>query len=245
VTSTPSGGLYDVLTGRPKSVVPPIEGGPYNQRIHAVGLSPDGRRLVVSSTGSFLDKNRTWFTRRTAVWNVRDEKPVLERLLPDTGGNVTAFAFTPDGKALMVGHQSGEVAWWDMTPDPPKEVKRWRTRDADITALAVSPDGKELATGSHEIRRGKIGEPGTVVADKFGWAVYSGQLQFTPDGKLLAKIGGGFVVFDRAGKAVIDLRPDRGDCSMGGFSGFATTADGRYVALPTGNGLIYILRLGK
>lgn len=245
VSSAPSGGLYDVATGRPKSVVPGIEGGPYNQRIHALGLSLDGQRMVESSTGSFLDKKGTWFTRRTAVWDVREEKAVLERSLPDTGGNVTACAFTPDGKALMVGHQSGDVAWWDLTADPPKEVKRWRNRSADITALAVSPDGKEMATGSDEIRRGKIGEPGTVVADKFGWAVYTHQLQFTSDGKLLAKIGGGFVVFDRAGKAVVDLRSDRRDCSLGGFSGFAMTPDGRYVALSTGNGLIYILRLGK
>ena len=195
--------------------------------IHGVGLSPDGHRLVVCSTGSFLDKKGTWFTRRTAVWDVRESTAVLERTLPDAGSYASSFAFTPDGKALLAGYQSGDVVWSDLTADPPKEVKRWRTSSGDVTALAVSPDGKELATGSFDVRRGKIGELGTVIADKFGWAVYSNQLQFTPDGELLAKIGGGFAVFDQGGKVVLDLRTDQRVCGSRGFGGFALTADGR------------------
>ena len=245
VGSKPAGGLYDVQTGRPKSVAPGIEGDPYHQMIQAVGLSPDGRRLAVCSTGSFLDRKGTGFTRRIAVWDVRDATAVLERTLPDSAGNVTSFAFTPDGEALIVGYQGGDVIWWDLTPEPAKELKRWRTSDRDVTSLAVSPDGKELATGSVEIRRGKVGEPGTVIADKFGWAVYATQLQFAPDGKLLAKIGGGFAMFDQGGKVVLDLRPGQRGCGSRGFGGFALTADGRYAALPTSNGVIYILRLGK
>jgi len=184
------------------------------------------------------------------VWDVRDKDAVLERTLPDVETTPMSFGFTADGKELVVGYQDGSVRWWDLTADPPREVRQLESHPRDASAVAVSPDGKEFATGSAEVRRGKVGEKGAIVIDP-EWAVRADLLQFTPDGELLLVMfnTGRFTAVDRSGKVVIDLRPGRepGDYQSptAANRGFGLTADGRHVTVPTGNGLVYILRLKK
>jgi WD40 repeat protein/mono/diheme cytochrome c family protein len=66
---------------------------------------------------------------------------------------ITALAFTPDGKKLVVsGHH--ELTVWDV--DSGKLEKRIRTRARRATAMAFLPDGKLVVTG------GRPGEEGDV-----------------------------------------------------------------------------------
>jgi WD40 repeat protein len=231
--------------------VPGIPGGPHYETVKALAFSPDGKRLAVSGTAAFRGpEGGDRIGRRAAVWDIRDKDAVHERTLPEIESAATGFGFTAEGKELVVGYQNGGVRWWDLTADPPREVRRLESHPREVTAVAVSPDGKEFATGSGEVRRGKVGEQGKVVIDK-EWAVRTDQLQFTPDGRLLLVMfnTGRFAAVDRGGKVVIDLRPGQepGDSQFHSAvnRGFGLTADGRHVAVPTSSGLVYILRLKK
>jgi WD40 repeat protein len=60
----------------------------------------------------------------------------------------TGFAFTPDGKAFVVGTKGGEVVFYNTKTG--KEQRRHRAFRLPIAHLAFSPDGKRLAIGSAE-----------------------------------------------------------------------------------------------
>jgi WD40 repeat protein len=68
-------------------------------------------------------------------------------------------AYSPDGKYLLTGHQSGAIVIWDPTAMRPLygfQAHQDKKRKADPTAfgLRFSPDGKRLAsmTRSGEVR---------------------------------------------------------------------------------------------
>ncbi|MGV8125199.1 MAG: WD40 repeat domain-containing protein [Candidatus Xenobiia bacterium LiM19] len=58
----------------------------------------------------------------------------------------TAMAFSPSGRNLAVGSQSGEIALWDYRAR--RLLKVMLGHDFFVSTLAFSPDGKRLASGS-------------------------------------------------------------------------------------------------
>jgi WD40 repeat protein len=103
-----------------------------------LAVRPDDR-LLVTSHGQLLDLRTGRVTRQTL-----------------TSGTVTALTFSPDGRYLAAGDESGQVTVWD------RDVRRRRvvlpaipahTDDGTsgaVSALAFSPDDRTLATAKDD-----------------------------------------------------------------------------------------------
>jgi WD40 repeat protein len=123
---------------------------------------------------------------------------------------ITAAAFTPDGKAVVVGSQAGltTYAWPDLQPQGPLNSKL-----ANIHDLAFSPQGdvllaaggKPAEEGSIELRAWPAREPvATIVAGND--VVYG--VDWRADGAVFAAACGDRQVrlFDRQGKPLRDCQ---------------------------------------
>jgi RNA polymerase sigma factor (sigma-70 family) len=104
-------------------------------------------------------------------------------------------AFSPDGKTLVSGDQSGFIDFWDLTTR--KHIERRKSPNNrvlpnnHVTLLAFTPDGKTLASGDHQ--EGAItlwdAASGKVIRQlKRSGVVLA--LTFSPDGAFLACVGG-------------------------------------------------------
>ncbi|HEV3299970.1 MAG TPA: hypothetical protein VG055_10025 [Planctomycetaceae bacterium] len=106
--------------------------------IQALAPAPDGSRFAIGGLGS-LDLE---------VWDAATGK-LVQRLEapepPDTGDlppNITAIAWLPDGKSLVVANDK-TIEITDLAARKVTSVLPERL----VLALAVSPDGQQLATG--------------------------------------------------------------------------------------------------
>ncbi|WP_123979139.1 hypothetical protein [Streptomyces sp. Ag109_O5-1] len=103
-----------------------------------LAVRPD-RRLLVTSHGQLLDLRTGRVTRQVL-----------------TSGSVTALTFSPDGRYLAAGDESGQVTVWDgsvrrrrvvlpAAPDRPDDGA-----SGTVSALAFSPDDRTLATAEQD-----------------------------------------------------------------------------------------------
>ncbi|MGW5450145.1 NACHT and WD repeat domain-containing protein [Streptomyces asiaticus] len=156
---------------------PEVPGAP-GKAINGILFHPDGRSLVISripkdESLEFWDLSRKSVTRevpgiggkRLAVdpgghvmvtdhghfLDLRSGRVTRQALTP---GATMRLAYSPDGRHLAAGDESGQVTIWDTTarqavgafPAPP-------VRDGDarnVTSLAFSPDGRTLAAAGRD-----------------------------------------------------------------------------------------------
>src|SRR5262245_37689184 len=130
------------------------------------------------------------------------------------GDQVSALAFSADGKVLFSGSgQSegpahGRLVWWD--PAAGKPLNRAARFGFNVNAVAVSPDGQFVAASTGGALQGPLNRPWRLeVGDLKLFDAATGNLKaslksashsfpclaFSPDGKTLA--AGGFSVTDR------------------------------------------------
>jgi WD40 repeat protein len=137
-----------------------------------------GGRILATDHGQFLDLRSGRITRRAL-----------------TSGVTTALAFSPDGKYLAAGDESGQVTVWDGNADEPLGIlPASPVRDGKpryVSALAFSPDGRTLAaagddgtlrlwdTDSSRPMGSALPTPGTALL----------ALAFSPDNKTLYAAG--------------------------------------------------------
>ncbi len=116
----------------------------------------------------------------------------IDVLLTDHPGSVLQFALSDDGRTMISLDHQGAVLLWDLTQPRPTSVPLVET--SDIVVIALSPDGRTLATGS---ANGEITFWDVATRSRSGPAIQapnfgrSGQLEFSPSGKILASAVGG------------------------------------------------------
>jgi WD40 repeat protein len=109
-------------------------------RFRSVEISKDGQYLVCVGR-----------TAEIVLWNLQDECSELFLKHPRNSKNVTAAAFDPSGRFLVVGHQDGRLLIWDL-----KQVKQnlayypyqLLNHQAKISDIEFSPDGSLFVVGS-------------------------------------------------------------------------------------------------
>lgn len=120
-------------------------------RIKDIKFSPNGRRFAVAtSIGIWMYDAHT------------GEELSLIAVLPGEGRDVTAIAFSPDGKTLASGEEGGVGRLWDVTTGKPiatfKEVPA--PQYPKLRTLAFSANGTKLigAVGNREINVWELGK---------------------------------------------------------------------------------------
>src|SRR5262249_8743256 len=70
----------------------------------------------------------------------------LEALVKDSGSSVSAGAFLPDGRRIILCSYDGRVRLWDLQTG---EALAWEVgHDALVRSVAAAPDGLTVITGS-------------------------------------------------------------------------------------------------
>jgi WD40 repeat protein len=161
-------------------------------KLLAAGGSDNKIRLIDPATGKLV-RELAGHTART-YQPARDAKSAFDLLVSSVGeGNVTAVAFSPDGKVLASGGWDDMVRLWDVKTG--EELRKVVAHKAMVAAVAFSSDGKFLASRGGLDGIVRIWDPATgAELRKFEalskinpWRFNRATaLAFAPDGKTLA-----------------------------------------------------------
>lgn len=166
-------------------------GAEAEERPLLLALSPDGKFLAFSDS------------EEVGLWETGSmQEPIL---LGRHEVDVSALAFTPDGKLVAAGDGAGVVKVWDTATRG--ELSRFKGHKDTVTALAFSPDGRTLASsggGTVEIygmasMRGLITlthepSPTSEIHALQGSEDMISELFFSADGKSLITLSGNDVL---------------------------------------------------
>jgi WD40 repeat protein len=165
------------------------------------------------------------------LWDLDSDVPLGE---PLTGHQEVVFsvAFSPDGRMLGSGDNSGTIILWDATVRPPQpEHIIELAHNGSVPALVFSPDSRMLASGGTdavvkqwEVTTGRpLGQPLIGHSD----SVFS--LIYGPDGAILGSgsADGRLILWDLSAR--FGLGHPLADSSLG-VLGLAFSADGRTLA---------------
>ncbi len=113
----------------------------------AVAFSPDGKRVVASSTSQLVVFDATESNDHDKE-QIRD--PLSRYPRYSDNGDVRQAVFTPDSRTLIVGTsgQNGRVEVWEMKSR--KLIRIFHTGFGGISRLCVFPDGKRAASAGAE-----------------------------------------------------------------------------------------------
>ncbi|QCQ93750.1 WD40 repeat domain-containing protein [Rhodococcus sp. SGAir0479] len=135
--------VWDIADpGRPVSLGAPLTG--FDDVVHSVAFSPDGRSLAASSDDGLIRIFDA--TDLTAVRLI--DAPVQAH----TGG-IWTIAFAPDGGTLASASWDGTAKLWSVDPVTRAlhEVKPALSGNGGgVPALALSPDGSTIVTGGQD-----------------------------------------------------------------------------------------------
>ena len=138
--------LWDSQTG--EELARPLKD---QQVVTQVGFSPDGLTLFTASEGRQTGENGV-----AKLWDVTDVAKITQRGNSlATNGNVSTFAFSPDGERLLTG---SDTFWLQNAP----EARQWNVRNGvpagapmlhdnkKISSVAFSPDGQWILTAGSD-----------------------------------------------------------------------------------------------
>ncbi|GAB3250575.1 WD40 repeat domain-containing protein [Kineosporia babensis] len=162
-----------------------------DQTTLSMSLSSNGQHLAVLLTSTSDDKRKPQdqiLLYRTADLRNSDAEPYRTIQPPEDQGAKRA-ALSPDGRALAVGGNDGQIRLFDTSTGVTK--KTFGRHPNGIRALSFSPDGATIATATmidHVIRLWSTGT-GALDAELIGHEDSLNRVEFAPDGKTLYSSG--------------------------------------------------------
>jgi WD40 repeat protein len=186
---------------------------PFRHRVYGAALTPDGRRLALSTGGRLLGPaGRPTIAEpgELVLFDTAGKKPTV-RL--DAEAKLLAAATSPQDRRGRELKPGGLVALWDV--EKARRLPALKGHAGYVWAVTFSPDGKLLASAAGLVRQAGTGEvklwdvaTGKEKAALDGHVGQALCVAFSPDGRVLASGGADRLVrlWDVAtGKAIASL----------------------------------------
>ena len=159
-----------------------------------VAYSPDGKTLATGTADGYMVSLTATTFQPIVLWNAHTHARIA---LLDQGSDVNAMAFSPDGKTLAAGTESGLVLLWDLATR--KKTAALNGHADSVSSVAFSPDGKTLASSDDDLGAIVLWDIARRTGTKaFNGDSASGLVAFMPDGKSLVDGNWGFTIWDIA-----------------------------------------------
>jgi WD40 repeat protein len=214
--------LYDVATGKE---LRQFRG--HTAEVNSVALSADGKTLASGGTSG---------DATARLWDADTGNPLRPLHSPNRGGLVSAVAFTPDGKSLLVAGD-GEPTLFAVATG--KEIRQYKGHRNAVPAAAFSPDGKYLATAGGDSRIRVFDAATGEQLHALNWAQDSALcLAISEDSSTLAVGGRGNTA--RLWDLKTGKERDAGRGHWGGIGFLAFTPDGRSVLTAGWDGTVRV-----
>jgi WD40 repeat protein len=118
-----------------------IGSGAHGGSIFPIALSHDGKRIA--SAGQYDKRVNIWDINKVTVAS----GPHTDHT---SNGDVKSFAFSPDGKKIVMGFDNGKILLIDAKDGDiidPSQPEKFCGHTGWITSLAFAPDGKWIVSG--------------------------------------------------------------------------------------------------
>ena len=156
--------VWDAESGR---LLRTLEG--HTDRVKAVAVTPDGRRIVSGSHDKTIK-----------VWDAESGR--LLRTLEGHTAWVKAVAVTPDGRRIVSGSDDNTIKVWDA--ESGRLLRTLEGHTERVNAVAVTPDGQRIVSGSYD-KTIKVwdAESGRLLRTLEGHTERVNAVAVTPDGQ--------------------------------------------------------------
>ncbi|MCI0461315.1 MAG: hypothetical protein L0Z62_30575 [Gemmataceae bacterium] len=188
--------LWDTATGRERAALP-VPGG-----VTALVFDPQGAILATPLNDGTV-----------RLWDVASGRECARLRSPVVGGtwNVSALAYSGDGKTLVLAYGNGALRLWGA--EVARQGPVLQGHGGSVQAVAVAPDGKTVATAGSDRTVRLWNEQGKLTATLRGHTGLVLAVAFSPDGKTLASASADrtirlWSVADRAERATLTGHTD-------------------------------------